>query len=150
MPLNINIPSEANYSPLTPWYSKLLWATLAFLLFEMVTGFALFFLRPFLSSPDAFGQLHTIVSLVSLVAVWFYIVRHYKRVKYFASTLHYWLGVLTLTAFVIVAFSGAWIWTPQKSTVMDLVHVVGGFAFMVLLASHLTLVIRITRARLKK
>jgi Na+/melibiose symporter-like transporter len=132
------------------WRSSLLWLTLFFLAFESVSGFGLFFFRPFFPDPATIGQFHTLVSLGSLVVIWAYLVRHYQRVRFFSSTLHYRLGILSLACFVIVALSGAWIWLPTHDVaIMDLIHIVSGFGFMVLLAGHLTLVIRLNLQRQK-
>ena len=130
------------------WRSKLLWLTLLFIAFEIISGFGLFFLKPFLANPERLGQIHTLVSLASLLVIWIYLLSHYRRVRHFSATLHYRLGLLSMCCFVLVAFSGVWIWLPKMDiSIMNLIHIVSGFGFMVLLAGHLTLVISLAMQR---
>jgi hypothetical protein len=150
----LNIKKNGN-DQLFKWKSPLLLAILSLFLFESISGFILFFFGQFISNTSLLGPVHWILGIVTLIPYAIYQWRHYFSVRQYSSQFHYKLGLYTFFTTCLVVISGfPLIFYADHSqllyTIVDLVHVVSSFAFLILLSGHLVLVVRITMSRLNK
>jgi len=129
------------------WRHWLTGWTLGLLAFETLTGLAIYLL-PF-SVFNQYGVLlHTVVGVVMVVPVGWYVARHWWR-RFRGNFNHYQLlGYVSVGSLLVLLVSG-FVLTFEAcfgiriNYTWDLVHVVGGFILPVLLAAHLlTLILR--------
>jgi len=142
-----------NAAPTTAAGSILRWRTLLLSLvfnlfmFESLSGFVLFFTRGFLPALDALGAVHWWLGVVMAVPYSIYQWRHYMRVRGFNDVLQYQVGLLTFFTMAVVIISGVVLYFATRETnayvVIDLFHIMLGFAFLILISSHLVLVYRV-------
>lgn len=116
---------------------------LALFLLLIVSGFGLFFARPWIQDPTALGGAHLYLALAVLLPYWTYQRAHLRRVTKLSSQLHYKLGLLSMWTFVLSGLSGGWIVAPDPGGIIRLTHLMSSFAFMVLLITHLIVVARL-------
>ncbi|MFQ5753487.1 MAG: hypothetical protein ACE5HI_15970, partial [bacterium] len=81
--------------------------------------------------------------------------RHYFSVRQYTSQFHYKIGLFTFFTIGIVIVSGfPLIFNLNQNhifyTLVDMIHIVSSFAFLILLCGHLVLVARITITRINK
>ncbi len=122
------------------WRHPLTGLTLALLLFETLTGLAVYFL-PF-SVFNQFGVLwHTAIGVLMTVPVGWYLVRHWLM-RYRGRFSHYqFLGYLTAVLTIALFVSGFVLtWQSAMATrisyTWDQVHVVTGFVFIFAVLAH--------------
>lgn len=140
---------------LAKWVSPLLLSVLTLLLFESLSGFLLFFFGRFIPGETNLISVHWIVGLLALIPYGIYQWRHYFSVKQYKSQLHYRIGLFSFFLILVVIASGIPLIFDLNSNnslyvVIDLIHVVSSFAFLILLCGHLVLVARITTSRVNK
>jgi len=135
------------------WSAPLLLLTVTFFVFGFSSGFGLFFLRGFLPAEALLGRIHWIGAAAGLLPYLGYQYRHYGRVRRWRGTLHYRLGVCTLWSIVAMVVTGGPLimLTPEGSAfpVIELAHIMSGFAFALLVTGHLVLVARIALQRVQ-
>lgn len=140
---------------LSKWKSPLLLIVLTVLLFESLSGFILFFFGQLMSSTSFLANTHWILGIVAVVPYAIYQWRHYFSVRQYSFQFHYRIGLFTFFTICIVVASGFPLIVNLKQNqllfnIVDLVHVVSSFAFLILLSGHLVLVARITASRINK
>jgi hypothetical protein len=73
--------------------------------------------------------------------------RHYRRVRGFNDVLQYQIGLTSFFTMAAVIVSGVILYFLTRDTlghtVVDLFHIMLGFAFLILITSHLVLVFRV-------
>lgn len=132
------------------WRAPLLRLVLGCFVFVAGTGFYLFFLGRYLPGSRPVGQSHWILGLLTLFPYAIYQLNHYRRVTNFSTTTHFKLGVAAALSYLIITISGIpIILMPEVPGLVNLAHIMAGFAFLIFMASHLTLVWQITQERLK-
>ncbi|MBX7145352.1 MAG: hypothetical protein K1X79_12945 [Oligoflexia bacterium] len=130
------------------WRSLLLQATLTYLWFLSVSGFALFFARPFLASSTNMAQAHWLLGIAGLLPYSVYQLRHYRHVRSYTGQVHYQVGLCLLGSTLLTIITGiALIWVQDGSDALALAHVMTSFALLILLVAHLALVIRLNLRR---
>lgn len=67
---------------------------------------------------------------------------HYRRVKQYHAQLHFKLGLFTFYSFLISAVSGTILEVP-KDELLNLLHIMSSFAFLIFIFAHLVLVLRL-------
>ena len=117
-------------------------------MFESVSGFLLFFFGPFLPTIEGLGTLHWWIGILFLLPYTVYQLRHYLRVVSHQGKFHFNLGLSSFVFMCIVIVSGVLMWLAGSRTttyyvIIDLVHIVIGFALLIMLSSHLVLVFRV-------
>lgn len=134
-------------SKIARWRAPLLNLVFNLLMFESLSGFLLFFTRGFLPNPDLLSAAHWWLGVVVAVPYSIYQWRHYLRVRAFNDRLQYQIGLNSFFAMVIVIISGLVLYFLSRGTlayvVVDLIHIMLGFAFLILISSHLVLVYRV-------
>lgn len=129
------------------WRALLLNVVFNLFMFESLSGFLLFFTRGFLSAPELLGTVHWWLGVVVAVPYSIYQWRHYMRVRGFSDVLQYQIGLSSFFAMAIVIVSGVAVYFATRGTtafvVIDLIHIMLGFAFLILITSHLVLVYRV-------
>lgn len=93
------------------------------------------------------SELHWIIGLIFFVPYVKYQIDHYRGNLKFAAQLHYKIGLATLASVIIVSISGALLLVKPTSQLIDMLHILSGFAFLVCIAAHLALVIRLRLLR---
>jgi hypothetical protein len=132
------------------WRAPLLWIVLGSFAFGILSGFGLFFLRPYLGAKTVVASAHWIGSLVTTFPYVYYQFLHYRRVRRFHAQLHYRIGLGTLFAWVVMVISGALLIQFGEAPIsasINLVHILSSFAFTVFIAGHLVLVARLALIR---
>lgn len=133
----------ATVSKTSPWKSPLLFITLSYLWFLSISGFALFFGRPFLSPVALLARAHWLLGLVGLLPYLAYQIAHYKRVQHYHGQILYQVGLCLLGCTFLTVITGvALIWINEGTRTLALAHVMTSFALLILLVSHLALVTR--------
>lgn len=135
------------------WRRRLAGFTLGALLFETITGLTIYFL-PFSVFNQYAVLLHTVVGLLTIMPVTYYIGQHWWR-RYRGNLTHYQLlGYVSAAALTVLVVSG-FVLTYQAlfevriSRTWDLVHVVTTFTLIAGLGAHLvTLLVRRVRGEL--
>jgi hypothetical protein len=127
------------------WRSKLTGITGALLLFEIITGLALYLL-PF-SQLNQFGLiLHSILGVLMVLPVFWYSYQHWKK-RYGGNFNHFQLlGYLSVLLLLVSFISGLVVtWQGIKSERLDLmwdmIHLITSLAFSVFVLLHLTTLI---------
>ena len=148
-------PSGQADDPLSKWQSPLLLTVCSLLLFESISGFLLFFFAPFMKGTTTVVAIHWIVGILSLVPYALYQWRHYHAVAQYRLQFHYRLGLYTFFTFCVVTLSGIPLifkldQTSAMYIIVDMIHIVSSFGFVILLSGHLMLVALITLARINK
>ncbi|MFQ5494600.1 MAG: multiheme c-type cytochrome [Phycisphaerae bacterium] len=122
------------------WRHWLTGLTLALLLFETLTGFAIYLL-PF-SEFNQFGVVwHTVVGIVMVVPVGWYLGRHWW-LRFRGRLNHYqllgYLAAVLLIALFVSGFVLSWqaVWGTRISYTWDPIHLVGGLVFAFVLLAH--------------
>jgi len=123
------------------WRRPLTGATLGLLLFETITGLAIYLL-PF-SVFNQFGVLlHTLVGLLMIVPIGVYLGQHWWR-RFRGNFNHYQLlGYISAAAVLILTVSGAvltWqaVFGIRIGYIWDLLHIIFSFALVAFLGAHL-------------
>jgi hypothetical protein len=142
-----------NPSPTTTAGSYLRWRALLLsivfnlFMFESLSGFVLFFSRGLVSVPASMGAFHWWLGVALCVPYSVYQWRHYMRVRGFKDVLQYQVGLITFFIVAAVVVSGVLLYFATRGTgsytVIDLFHIMLGFAFLILISSHLVLVYRV-------
>lgn len=138
---------------LARWRAALVTVTLHGLMFLSVSGYLIFFYGAFIDARARIGEVHWIAGLVFAVPYAIYQLRHYLRNRNYADRLHFKLGLASFVSLTLTILSGViLIFDMPAATVLivDLVHVVVGFALLILLSAHLVLVAKITVERLAR
>ncbi len=129
------------------WRAPMLNLVFNLVMFESLSGFLLFFARGFLSNPALLGAAHWWLGLVFAVPYSLYQWRHYQRVRGFNDVLQYQLGLTSFFTMAAVILSGVILYFLARDTlgytIVDLFHIMLGFAFLILITSHLVLVYRV-------
>lgn len=129
------------------WRALLLSLVFNLFMFESLSGFVLFFTRGFLPTTDLLGAVHWWLGVVMAVPYSIYQWRHYMRVRGFTDVLQYQVGLFTFFSMAVVIISGVVLYFATAESkayvVIDLVHIMLGFAFLILISSHLVLVYRV-------
>ncbi len=135
------------------WRAPLFLLVLCLFVFEALSGFILFFYGRLLPGAANLAAVHWVLGLVLLIPYAVYQWRHYTEVRAYAAQFHYRLGLYTFSSACVVLVSGfplllnlphnGWVFR-----VVDLLHTVSSFAFLIFLCSHLVLVARLTLARM--
>ena len=127
------------------WRSPLTVLAHSVLLFEVLTGFVIY-LSPFGELSQFSVLLHTLVGLLMIVPVTWYLIRHW-RVRRGGNLSHVQLlGYAAAAALAVCAVSGCVVtWQgavgPAMSYTWDVVHLFSGLAFLLLIVVHLWVVI---------
>jgi hypothetical protein len=134
------------------WRAPLVVVTLTGFAFALVSGSVLLFLGYSLERRDYWELAHWTLALVGLVPYAVYQLRHYLRVREFAQTTHYRVGLQAFFMICGALLTGLPLITPLEKgttayTAVDLAHMFFGFVFVILLSAHLTLVGLLTVAR---
>ncbi len=148
-------PSGQADDPLSKWKSPLLLTVCGFLLFESLSSFLLFFFAPFMKGTTTVVAIHWIVGILSLVPYALYQWRHYRAVTQHRLLFHYRLGLYTFFTFCVVTLSGIPLifnldQTSVAYIIIDMIHVVSSFAFVILWSGHLVLAARVSLTRFNK
>lgn len=126
------------------WNSHLLSAVLSVVVLSAVSGFlSFFFSELFGEQARADGrQMHIVLSLALIVPLVPYLAAHIRRVEKYRETLHFALGRASLWAMLILAITGYFLLadTVSRMSITFLLHVMTGFAFLIILSGHLALV----------
>ena len=129
------------------WRAPALNLVFNLLMFESLSGFLLFFTRGFLPNPELLGAAHWWLGVAFAVPYSIYQWRHYARVRGFKDVLQYQVGLTSFFFMSGVIVSGVILYFLTRGdlvyTIVDLVHIMLGFAFLVLISTHLVLVYRI-------
>ena len=129
------------------WRAPLLNLVFNLLMFESLSGFLLFFTRGFLPNPDLLGEIHWWAGVAFAVPYSIYQWRHYSRVRGFKDVLQYQVGLSSFFTMAAVIVSGVVLYFLTRGatayTIVDLVHIMTGFAFLILISTHLVLVYRV-------
>jgi len=130
------------------WRAPLVTSVLYLLMFESVSGFLLFFFGPFLPTTEGLGALHWWIGVLFLLPYSVYQLRHYLRIKVHKGKFHFNLGLSSFVFMCIVVVSGIAMWAAGSRTttyyvLVDLIHIVIGFALLIMISSHLILVFRV-------
>ena len=129
------------------WRALLLSVVFNLFMFESLSGFILFFSRGLVPIPDSLGAVHWWLGVVLVVPYSIYQWRHYMRVRGFNDVLQYQVGLMTFFIMAIVIVSGVALYFASRGNtaylVIDLFHIMLGFAFLILISSHLVLVYRV-------
>jgi hypothetical protein len=139
-------------SQIQRWRASLVVVTLTGLVFALVSGSVLLFLGYSLERRDYWELAHWTLALVGLVPYAVYQLRHYLRVREFAQTTHYRVGLQAFFMICGALLTGLPLITPLERgtpvySTVDLAHMFFGFVFVILLSAHLTLVGLLTVAR---
>lgn len=140
---------------LSKWKSPLLLTVLSLFLFESLSGFILFFYGTFLDSTEKLVSIHWILGAVTVLPYAIYQWQHYLAVRSYSSQFHYQIGLFTFfTVWVMVVSGVPLIFDLNRSeifyTIVDMIHIVSSFGFLILLSGHLVLVARVTLIRVSK
>jgi hypothetical protein len=139
--------SDAMTARWARWRAPMLNLVFNLVMFESLSGFLLFFARGFLSNPQLLGAAHWWLGLVLAVPYSVYQWRHYRRVRGFNDVLQYQIGLTSFFTMAAVIVSGVILYFLTRDTlghtVVDLFHIMLGFAFLILITSHLVLVFRV-------
>ncbi len=129
------------------WRALLLSLVFNLLMFESLSGFVLFFARGFLSAPQLLGAAHWWLGVLLAVPYSIYQWRHYLRVRGFSDVLQYQVGLTSFVTLLIVIISGLVLYFLDREmaayVIVDLIHIMLGFAFLILISTHLVLVYRV-------
>jgi hypothetical protein len=130
------------------WRAPLVTSVVHLLMFESMSGFLLFFFGPFLPTTEGLGTLHWWIGVLFLLPYTVYQLRHYLRVASHQGKFHFNLGLSSFAFMCVVVLSGILMWAAGSRTttyyvVVDLVHIVIGFALLIMISSHLVLVFRV-------
>jgi hypothetical protein len=142
----VNSPAVVQFAR---WRAVLLWLSLAGFSFGVWSGSALLFFGAFLADREQLVDWHWIVGLVMLGPYGVYQLRHYLRVRAWTGRVHFNVGLATFCSVLALLATGIpLIFWPHHAdllaTVLDLLHAILSFVFLILIAVHLTLVTRIT------
>ncbi len=128
------------------WSSPLLRLFFALLVFETLTGFAIFFLGRFLPFAEQTFQAHWIVGILMVPFSTLYLWSHYKRIKIFPKQLIYQLGVLSFYTLLMTTLTGIPLIWPNESNswyqALDLMHLFFSSLFLIVLPTHLFVLLR--------
>ncbi len=134
------------------WRRVLLYSVAALLLFETLTGLAIWLL-PFSTSNQVMVLAHTIIGVVTVIPYVWYQLRHWRLYREIRVSHVVLTGYFALVAAVVLAVSGL-VLTYQAvfafriSRAWDLVHIVATFALVASVTPHiLALMIRAARAQ---
>ncbi len=125
----------------------------AFLLFETVTGLAIWLL-PFSVSAQVMVLVHTLVGLLLLIPFAWYQARHWNAYRRWRLSHVVLTGYFAMAATLVAIVSGlvlTWqaLFATRISYAWDTVHIVATFALIAAVVPHLVvLVVRASRARL--
>jgi hypothetical protein len=150
--MSTEFPSENNRNrskikdhSIPEWRSKLTGLTGSLLLFEIITGLALYIL-PF-SELNQFGLiLHSIFGIAMLLPIFWYSYNHWKK-RYGGNFNHFQLlGYLSVLLLLLSCVSGlvvTWqgISSERLNLVWDMLHLISSLAFSVFVVLHLTTLI---------
>ena len=129
------------------WRAPLLNLVFNLLMFESLSGFLLFFTRGFLGNPELLGAVHWWAGLAFAAPYSVYQWRHYTRVRGFKDVLQYQVGLSGFFTMAAVIISGIVLYFLTRDTtvytIVDLIHIMMGFAFLILISTHLVLVYRV-------
>jgi hypothetical protein len=143
----MNKPPTTTAGSYLRWRALLLSVVFNLFMFESLSGFVLFFTRGLLPVPDSLGAAHWWLGVVLSVPYSIYQWRHYMRVRGFRDVLQYQVGLITFFIMAAVVVSGVVLYFATRGTtsytVIDLFHIMLGFAFLILISSHLVLVYRV-------
>ena len=148
-PLRENQESESQRR--RRWRAPLVTLVIYLLTIETWSGFALFFFGPFLNSTGTLGAAHWWLGVAFLGPYGVYQLRHYLRVRPHAGRIHFRIGLSTFVLMTTVFVSGVLMWLADDSrdslyyVVVDLTHIMMGFALLIMLSSHLVLVFKVGR-----
>jgi len=143
-----------NYTALKAleWQQRLLYTVAGILLFETLTGLAIYLL-PFSVPNQVMVLLHTIVGLVFILPYAWYQLRHWRTYRALRLSHVKLTGYFTMAATIAAAVSGL-VLTVQAiaatriSRGWDIAHVVATFALVAAALPHIvTLVVRAYRSR---
>lgn len=136
----------------TEWDRRLGVAVGALLLFEALTGLAIWLL-PFSVSAQITVLSHTVLGILFLAPYVIYQLRHWRRYRAIPMSSVKLTGYFALVAAIVLSLTGivltlqAW-FAPRISYALDVVHIVATFALVLSAAPHVVaLVIRARRAR---
>ncbi len=143
------VPSPESMAPESmaevEWRSWLTAIAGSLLLYESITGLAVYLL-PFSTFTQFSVLLHTVIGVLSMIPLSWYLVRHWW-VRRKGNLSHFQLlGYIALALLVISTISGLVVtWQglvgPRMEYVWDIVHLTSSIALMVLIVVHLVTVI---------
>jgi hypothetical protein len=138
-------PELAASSQPQRWRSPLAIATVAGLLFALLSGSLLLFFMLAPATRDYWVLVHWVLAVLALVPYAVYQLRHYQRVRQHAQLTHYRVGLHSFFLICGTTLSGLLLVTVLRSgtlpySVIDLLHIFFGYAFTLLISAHLTLV----------
>ena len=143
----MNRPPNTTAGSYIRWRALLLSVVFNLFMFESLSGFILFFSRGILPMPASLGATHWWLGVVLVVPYSIYQWRHYLRVRGFNDVLQYQVGLITFFTMAFVVISGVVLYFATRGTmsytIIDLFHIMLGFAFLILISSHLVLVYRV-------
>ncbi len=139
------LASAPRVDAVAEWRSTLSRWSGALLAGVTTTGLTITF-SPFGELPQFSVVIHTILGLVLLAPVTWYIVRHWLVRRHGAMSHYQLLGYAATAALLVCVVSGlvgTWrgVVGPRVERVWDLTHLVSGIVFFVLVAAHLLTVI---------
>ncbi len=133
--------SDAVANAAREWRHPLTGATMGLLLFETVTGLSIYLL-PFSNLNQFSVLLHTVLGVLMLAPVGWYVMRHWRQ-RYRGKFSHYqFLGYFSLAALLVLIVTGlvlTWqgLFGRRIGLTWDLVHIVATFVLILGLGAHL-------------
>jgi hypothetical protein len=132
------------YSKESEWRQKLAHMVTGLLLFEILTGLFIYFL-PFSLVNQVNVILHTVIGLIFIFPLAYYLFRHWKIYREMPMTHFKFTGYVLLVLSGILIVSGIMltyegIFMVRIDKTWDLIHLVSTFAFIAFLLPHIILV----------
>jgi hypothetical protein len=137
--------NQIQTSKLQEWQQKLLLFVSAFLLFETLTGLAIYFL-PFSVSNQIMVFVHTVIGLVFIIPFAWYQIRHWLIYRAMSMTHIKLTGYISMVVVIIAAISGLVltyqaIFLTKISYTWDVIHIVSTFALIASLLPHIIVIL---------
>jgi hypothetical protein len=127
------------------WKAKLVILTSGLLIFETLTGLAIYFL-PFNLSNQMMVLIHTLIGLIFIIPYIWYQIRHYVISRQYAFTYIKFLGQATFTTITVCSLSGLVLtyqgaFSTRISYTMDLIHIISTFVLIAAVATHILFIV---------
>lgn len=126
------------------WQHVLLRFVTGILLFETITGLLIYFL-PFSITNQINVLLHTIIGLIFIIPFAYYLLRHWNVYRTMPMNHYKFTGYVLLVLSIILIVSGVLLtyqgaFQTRISKFLDLIHIIGTFAYIAFLLPHIVLI----------
>ncbi|MFQ5627817.1 MAG: hypothetical protein ACE5I1_03575 [bacterium] len=137
--------NQIQSSKLKEWQQKLLLFVSAFLLFETLTGLAIYLL-PFSISNQVMVFIHTLLGLVFIIPFAWYQIRHWLTYRSMSMSHIKLTGYISMVVVIVAAISGLVltyqaIFLTKISYTWDVIHIVSTFALIASLLPHIIVIL---------